>query len=98
MISKIVFTLGLIVAASSLVSPPIALSIGLAFGLLFPHPYPAHSRSLSKVLLQASVVGLGFGMNLQEVIRAGRNGFTYTLLSISFALIAGTVLGALFRV
>jgi uncharacterized integral membrane protein (TIGR00698 family) len=98
MISKILFLIGLIAAASSLVSPPLALVMGLVFGLLFVHPFPSHCSRVSKILLQASVVGLGFGMNLQEVLRAGRNGFTYTLLSITFALILGTALGFLFRV
>jgi uncharacterized integral membrane protein (TIGR00698 family) len=98
MISKILFVIGLIAAASSLVSPPLALTMGLVFGLLFVHPFSSHCSRVSKILLQASVVGLGFGMNLQEVVRAGRNGFTYTLLSITFALVLGTALGFLFRV
>ena len=85
-------------ASSSLVSPPIALTMGLIFGLFFSHPYRAHSTALAKVLLQISVVGLGFGMNLQEVLQAGRQGFAYTFLSITFALLVGTALGALFQV
>jgi uncharacterized integral membrane protein (TIGR00698 family) len=98
MIPKIVFLAGLIAAASSFVSPPVALTLGLAFGLFFRHPYQAQSRDISKFLLQASVVGLGFGMDLHEVLRAGRNGFVYTLLSISFAMLTGMALGALFKV
>jgi hypothetical protein len=43
MIPKIVFLAGLIVAASSFVSPPIALTLGLAFGLFFRHPYQAET-------------------------------------------------------
>ena len=37
-------------------------------------------------------------MNLHQVIHAGRSGFAYTLLSISFAMIAGMGLGALLNV
>ena len=44
------------------------------------------------------MVGLGFGMNLHEVIRVGRSGFLYTLLSISFTMLAGMALAALFKV
>jgi uncharacterized integral membrane protein (TIGR00698 family) len=98
MIPRIVFLAGLIVAASSFVSPPVALTLGLLFGLFFRHPYQAESRDISKFLLQASVVGLGFGMDLHEVLRAGRNGFVYTFLSISFAMLTGMTLGALFKV
>jgi uncharacterized integral membrane protein (TIGR00698 family) len=70
----------------------------LIYGLSFAHPYQADSRNLSKFLLQASVVGLGFGMNLHEVLRAGRSGFVYTAASISFALIFGLLAGRLLGV
>jgi uncharacterized integral membrane protein (TIGR00698 family) len=96
--NKILFVLGLMAAASGFVSPPIALAMGLIFGLTFTHPFNKGSRKLSKYLLQASVVGLGFGMNLQQVIQAGRSGFVYTLLSISFAMLVGMTLGALLKV
>jgi uncharacterized integral membrane protein (TIGR00698 family) len=98
MVSKVVFLLCLLISASGLVSPPVALAMGLVFGLLFPHPYNNEAKKLSKWLLQASVVGLGFGMNLHQVLRAGRSGFVYTVLGISFALLAGMALGALLGV
>src|SRR5690348_10685937 len=91
--SKIVFLLGLLVAASGFASPPLALTLGLLFGLMFSHPFATQARSWSRILLQASVVGLGFGMNLHEVMRAGRHGFFYTLLSISVAMVLGMALG-----
>lgn len=37
-------------------------------------------------------------MNLHEVLKAGRNGFVYTALGISFALVVGLTLGKLLRV
>ena len=98
MLLRVVFVLCLVVSASGYVSPPVALAIGLAFGLIFTNPFPRQTRKVSKFLLQASVVGLGFGMNLHEVLRAGRSGFIYTLLGISFALTMGMTLGALFEV
>jgi uncharacterized integral membrane protein (TIGR00698 family) len=98
MIPKTVFFLGLIAAASGFASPPVALALGLIFGLAFKHPYGTGARKASRFLLQASVVGLGFGMNLHEVIRVGRAGFLYTLLSISFTMLAGMALAALFKV
>src|SRR5208283_4389973 len=98
MFSRIIFLMCLVVSASGFVSPPIALALGLAFGLALPHPYGDEAKKVSKYLLQASVVGLGFGMNLQQVIQAGRSGFVYTMLGISFALLAGMGLGALLSV
>src|SRR5579863_10489286 len=103
MTQKIFFFLGLAAAASGFASPPVALTLGLIFGLGFSsfglkHPYSAGARKSSRFLLQASVVGLGFGMNLHEVIRVGRSGFLYTLLSISFTMVAGMALASAFRV
>jgi uncharacterized integral membrane protein (TIGR00698 family) len=95
---KTLFFVGLICAASGFLSPPVALLVGLIFGLAFTHPYPADSGELAKFLLKASVVALGFGMNLHEVLRAGRSGFLYTAGSITFAMIVGLLLGKLFKV
>ena len=63
-----------------------ALLAGLIFGAIATHPYPGESRKVSKYLLQAAVVGLGFGMNLQQVLHAGKSGFVYTAVGIAFAL------------
>lgn len=96
--SKKLFFLGMIVVASGLISPPVALALGLVYGLTLVHPYHVESRQLSKFLLQASVVGLGFGMDLRQVIQVGRSGFFYTAMSISFALALGWLLGKFFSV
>lgn len=71
---------------------------GLIYGFSFVHPYHIEAKKLSKILLQASVVGLGFGMDLQQVMQAGRAGFIYTAAGISFALLLGWGLGRLLRV
>ena len=91
--TKTVFFLLLIISATGFISPPIALASGIIFGLAAQHPYAADSRALSKFLLQASVVALGFGMNLHEVLKAGRSGFLYTAVGIGFALLAGFMIG-----
>jgi len=97
-VSKNLFFIGMIIAASGLVSPPIALAGGLIYGFSFLHPFHVESKKLSSLLLQASVVGLGFGMNLEQVMQAGRSGFIYTAGSISIALLLGWGLGRLLRV
>ncbi len=93
--SKNLFFVGLIVAASGLLSPPIALVAGLAYGFTFEHPYALDTKRLSKLLLQASVIGLGFGMNLQQVLSAGRSGLLYTAVGITFTMLLGWALGKL---
>ncbi|MBN9615436.1 MAG: hypothetical protein BGO25_13760 [Acidobacteriales bacterium 59-55] len=92
------FYLGIIVSASGLIGPPFALAAGLAFGLTTVHGFHTESRQLSKLLLQAAVVCLGFGMNLKEVVHAGRSGFMYTAISITFVLSLGLLLGKMLRV
>ncbi|MCL2726460.1 MAG: putative sulfate exporter family transporter [Polyangiaceae bacterium] len=97
MLPRVVFLA--LLAFTAILSPPLALALGIAFGMLSPHhPYAAASRKWSKQLLQISVVALGFAMNLQEVLRAGKSGFVYTLLGITFALVLGSLLGRLFGV
>jgi uncharacterized integral membrane protein (TIGR00698 family) len=97
-LSKIIFVLALALSFSGLLSPPIALTVGILFGLSFTHPYISETRGIARALLQCSVVALGFGMNLHEVLKAGRSGFIYTALGISFALLVGRALGKLLQV
>ncbi len=91
--SKNIFFAGLILASSGLLSPPFALALGLVYGLGFEHPYHLDARRLSRLLLQVSVVGLGFGMDLRQVLRVGRSGLVYTAGGISFAMLLGWALG-----
>lgn len=92
------FYIGIVLSACGIISPPVALVAGLIFGLTAVHAFHEEARNLSRFLLQAAVVCLGFGMNLQEVAHAGRSGFLYTAISISFALSLGALLGKLLKV
>jgi uncharacterized integral membrane protein (TIGR00698 family) len=95
---KTIFFIGLLLAASGVFSPAIALAGGIAFALTVEHPFRTESSSLSKHLLQVSVVALGFGMNLKQVVHAGRSGFFYTAISISCAMLLGLLFGSLLKV
>ncbi len=79
-------------------SPPIALALGLAFALTIGNPFAARTGPLTKYLLQASVVGLGFGMNLRQVAAAGRSGFLFTVATIAGTLAIGWFIGRALRV
>ena len=92
--TRTTFLLLLILVATGLFSPALALLAGVAFGLITTtQPFAESGRALSRFLLQASVVALGFGMNLGTVLHAGRDGFAYTALSITAALLLGWLLG-----
>jgi uncharacterized integral membrane protein (TIGR00698 family) len=97
-LAKILFVFVLVLSFTGLFSPPIALTAGILFGLTFTHPFIKESRGIARALLQCSVVALGFGMNLHEVLKAGRSGFIYTALGISFSLLVGRALGKVLRV
>lgn len=96
--NKNLFFVGLILAASGFISPPLALLGGLVYGFTLTHPFHIESKRLSRFLLQASVVALGFGMDLQQVLKAGRSGFVYTAVSITLAMLLGLAIGYLVHV
>lgn len=76
------------------VTPALALFLGLAFALVAGEcPYPTFNKKTSKYLLQASVVGLGFGMNLMESLKSGADGMAFTVVSVVGVMLAGVALG-----
>src|SRR4051812_29831126 len=85
-VSKILFFVFLLVILVFSLSPSESLALGLFIGILFNNPFPKQSRSVTKYLLQISVIGLGFGMNFQKVMEAGKDGFIFTTLTIAAAM------------
>lgn len=80
-------------AYSAWVTPPVALFLGLAFALLCGQAHPKFNKKVSKYLLQYSVVGLGFGMNLQASLASGKEGMEFTIISVVGTLLIGWVIG-----
>ena len=80
------------------VSPALALGLGAGLGLTLGNPFAAQSAAVSKRLLKACVVGLGFGMSLPAVLAVGGRGVGATALGIAFALVVGLLLGRVFQV
>lgn len=89
----VVFAALLIFCVTPWASPPIALALGLALALTLGHPFASRNSKATKLLLQTSVVLLGFGMNLQKVVEAGRTGFVFTVVTIVGTLLLGFLLG-----
>jgi uncharacterized integral membrane protein (TIGR00698 family) len=88
-----VFAALLIFCVTPWASPPIALALGLALALTLGHPFASRNSKATKLLLQTSVILLGFGMNLQKVVEAGRTGFVFTIVTIVGTLLLGFLLG-----
>ena len=83
-------------AYSAWVTPPVALFLGLAFALLCGQAHPKFNKKTSKYLLQYSVVGLGFGMNLQASLASGKEGMEFTIISVVGTLLIGWLIGRKF--
>lgn len=75
------------------ITPATALFMGLVFAIVFGIPYPKFNKKLSKYLLQGSVVGLGFGMNLQKSLQSGADGMLFTIVSVIGVMVIGILLG-----
>lgn len=75
------------------VTPPVMLFLGLAYALLCGQAFPALNRKVSKSLLQYSVVGLGFGMNLHASLASGREGMLFTIVSVVGTMLIGMLIG-----
>lgn len=87
------FIIAIVLCATPYVSAPIALVGGFLFTLFFGHPFEKLNHKATNLLLKASVVGLGFGMNLDSALAAGRDGFWLTVCSITLVLTLGYFIG-----
>ncbi|WP_242927408.1 YeiH family protein [Pontibacter vulgaris] len=86
----------LLILLTSFVSSAVALLLGLLVGLLVGNPFKNHTGKISKYVLQAAVVGLGFGINLYQVAETGLSGIVYTFASLAVTMLLGMLLGRLF--
>lgn len=94
---KIIFYLAVLACLTPLVSPPIALALGLILALTIGNPFLPETQKVTNYLLQGSVVLLGFGMNLTNVIDAGKKGILFTVATIFGTLLIGSLLGKLLK-
>ena len=96
-VQQLIFVVLLLFCTTVVVTPPIALLLGLVVTNLFGHPFLKLNHKATNYLLQFSVVGLGFGMNVHSAISAGKEGFLFTVFSILTTLVLGTFLGKWFK-
>jgi uncharacterized integral membrane protein (TIGR00698 family) len=92
------FVLLVLLCLSRLISPPIALVLGLLVAQTIGHPYLKWNKKATTLLLQVSVVGLGFGMNIHTALAAGRQGIIFTIVSIAGTLLLGFLLSKLLKI
>ena len=97
-LQQIIFVLLLLLCLLPIISPPIALLLGLVVANLSGNPFLHLNHKATNILLQFSVVGLGFGMNVQSAVAAGKEGFLFTIGSIVTTIVLGTLLGKWFKI
>lgn len=95
---QVIFAVAVILCLTPLVTPPMALVLGLIIALFVGHPFLHLNHKATHILLQVSVVGLGFGMNAASALKAGKEGFLFTVVSITGTLAAGLLLGRLMKI
>ena len=93
---QILFLALAVLSFSPLVSPPIALLFGILFVNIFGKVL--ETDSFVKKLLQYSIIGLGFGINLNTAIEAGSQGFLFTVSTIALVMIFGLLLAKILKI
>ena len=95
---ELIFLLAFVFCLSPLISPPIALLMGLVIAQFIGHPYLHLNHKATHILLQVSVVGLGFGMNVTSALKAGSTGILFTVVSIIGTLLTGIFMGKFLKI
>lgn len=95
---EIIFFFAVILCLSPYISPPVALLMGIVIAQFIGHPYLHLNHKATHILLQVSVVGLGFGMNVASALKAGREGILFTVISIFGTLISGFAFGRFLKI
>ena len=94
---EVVFIIVALLCLTPLISPPIALLLGLIIAQFIGHPYLHLNHKATHILLQVSVVGLGFGMNINSAFNAGKQGFLFTIFSITGTLLLGLLVSKILK-
>lgn len=94
---KIIFIGLAILCLTPMISSPIALALGFILAVFMGNPFEKQLHQYIHLLLQISIVGLGFGLKLDEALHAGKTGLMLTVVSIVTVMLLGYVLGKIFK-
>ena len=91
--SRLIYVFAIVLCALPFIDTPFALLMGIILAQTVQHPFLRTSKKMTHILLQASVVGLGFGMNATQAMEAGKQGLLFTIISITTTISLGLLLG-----
>jgi uncharacterized integral membrane protein (TIGR00698 family) len=95
---KIIYIALVIFCLTPFTSSPISLLIGIIFAVLLGNPFENITHKYIHLLLQISIVGLGFGLNINEALQAGKSGLLLTVASITSVLVLGYIIGRILKI
>lgn len=93
--SRIIFLAAAAITLLPIVQPPVALLLGFALAQTTVNPFPVATPRITHWLLQLSIIGMGFGMNVHSALQAGKSGLLFTITAIAATLFMGALLGKL---
>lgn len=82
MLSKFIFLILLILSLTPWINAPMALLMGLLMANLLGNPFFEWSKIGSKKVLQWSIIGLGFGLQLKSALEVSKSGLWLTVSTI----------------
>ncbi|KIC64169.1 YeiH family protein [Chryseobacterium taiwanense] len=94
---KIIFIVLAVICLTPVVSSPIALLLGFILAVCNGNPFEKSLHQYIHLLLQISIVGLGFGLKLNEALEAGKSGLLLTVISIFTVMTLGYFMGKFLR-
>jgi uncharacterized integral membrane protein (TIGR00698 family) len=92
------FAIALALCASPWISSPFALAGGFLVAHFVGHPCIHLNHKLTSQLLKIAVVGLGFGMHVDNAVNAGKEGIELSVISIIAILVIGFIAGKLLKI
>jgi uncharacterized integral membrane protein (TIGR00698 family) len=95
---QVLYLLLLFICCFPFMSASWALLLGLIFSLLIGTPFKENVDKWGTYLLKASVIGLGFGINVQVLLKAGRENVGMTTAFVFGILLIGIILGVFLKI
>src|SRR5690606_29617708 len=95
---KVFYIVIALLTLTPIFNAPMALVGGIVFSLLFGNPFKKKSTSFSKILLQISIVGMGFGLNAVTAFEVSKDGFLITVATIALVFSLGFLFNKFFKI
>ncbi|KDM89919.1 YeiH family protein [Photobacterium galatheae] len=92
-----IFWLSALVCLVPIINSPVALILGFSLATLGLVPTDIPIATITKQLLSAAIIGLGFGIQLDVALEASQSGLGLILASIVLTLLMGALLTRLFK-